>query len=262
MATPAPPESALGRVAELVEPEWRDAATDESGYLNLLGASPPSSPNPVQDLMLSGALPKVYERWWRPAWGRLAKGLRGPSMEDEHRIASRLLELHPGDGVLDVACGTGNFTRRFARAVGPEGLAVGSDLSETMLTRAVTDTAKAELSAQTAYVRCDAEHLPFGDHTFDAACCFAGLNLMNDPLLAIDEMSRVLVPGGRIALFTSARFRTPGLRAWQIAGSMQSGMTMFEPDALTGALERNGFGDIRQLTTGTTQFVGGVLTSP
>lgn len=211
--------------------------------------------------MLSGALPKIYERWWRPALGRVAKGIRGPGMEDEHRIADRLLELHPGDGVLDVACGTGNFTRRFARAVGPEGLAVGIDLSETMLARAVTDTGAAGLEGQTAYIRGDAERLPFRDHAFDAVCCFAALNLMSDPMLAIEDMARVLTPGGRIALFTSARFRTPGLRAWQIAGSMQSGMTMFEPDALTGALERNGFTDVKQLTTGATQFVGGVLPS-
>lgn len=259
MATPAQPETALGRAAELLDPAERDAGTVRSGYLDLLGRTPPRSPNPVQDIMLTGALPKIYERWWRPTWGRIAKGVRGPSMEDEYRIAARLLELHPGDAVLDVACGTGNFTRRFARAVGSAGLVVGIDLSETMLARAATDTDAAGLDPQAAYIRGDAEHLPLADHTFDAVCCFAALNLMADPTLAIDDMTRVLTPGGRIALFTSARFRTPGLRAWQIAGGMQSGMTMFEQDALTGALERNGFVDIRQLLSGSTQFVGGVL---
>ena len=209
--------------------------------------------------MLTGALPKVYERWWRPAWGRLAKGVLGPSMEDEHRIARELLELHAGDGVLDVACGTGNFTRRFARAVGPQGLAVGVDLSETMLARAVADTRSAGLDHQAAYVRAGAEELPFLDHVFDAACCFAGLNLMANPHSAIAEMARVLVPGGRIALFTSAQFRTPGLRLWQSAATIPSGMTMFGQDELTGALKANGFEDVRRLLSGTTQFVGGVL---
>ena len=67
--------------------------------------------------------------------------------------------------MLDVACGTGNFTRRFARAVGDAGLAVGTDLSETMLTRAVADTDAAGLAGHTAYIRCDAERLPFADHS-------------------------------------------------------------------------------------------------
>lgn len=260
MATDAHAEpQGLERTRALVAEDVQSELELRDGYLDAIGGYLPESTGSVQDIMLTGALPKVYERWWRPAWGRIAKGVRGPSMEDEYRIAARLLELHPGDGVLDVACGTGNFTRRFARAVGPDGLAVGIDLSETMLARAVADTRAAGLDPQAAYLRGDAEHLPFGDHTFDAVCCFAALNLMADPMLAIDDMTRVLPPGGRIALFTSARFRTPGLRAWQIAGGMQSGMTMFEQDALTGALQRNGFVDVRQLVTGSTQFVGGVL---
>jgi len=94
-------------------------------------------------MMLSGIVPRVYERWWRPALGRLMKGLLGPGMADEHRIARLLLGLSPGDGVLDVACGTGNFSRGFGRTVGADGLVVGIDVSETMLARAVRDTAQA-----------------------------------------------------------------------------------------------------------------------
>ena len=82
-------------------------------------------------------------------------------MKDEHRIARLLLGLGPRDGVLDVACGTGNFTRGFARTVGEEGLAVGIDVSETMLARAVADTADAGL-ANVAFVRGDAQELPSG----------------------------------------------------------------------------------------------------
>ena len=251
--------SALERVRALLDPEGGDAVELRDGYLDAIGGYLPKSTGSVQDIMLTGALPRVYERWWRPALGRIAKGLRGPSMEDEHRIARRLLDLRPGDAVLDVACGTGNFTRRFAQAVEPTGLAVGVDLSETMLARAVRDTRSAGLDGQAAYMRAAAEELPFLDHTFDAVCCFAGLNLMADPHAAIADMTRVLTPGGRIALFTSAQFRTPGLRLWQSAATIPSGMTMFGQDELTGALERGGFQDVRRLLSGTTQFVGGVL---
>ena len=58
----------------------------------------------------------VASRRW-DAWPRARSG---PRMADEHRIARLLLGLSPGDGVLDVACGPGNFTRDFARVVGPD----------------------------------------------------------------------------------------------------------------------------------------------
>ena len=89
------------------------------------------------DWMFTSALPKVYENWWRPTWARMLKGVFGPGMADEHRIARLLLALKPGDGVLDVACGPGNFSRDFARVVGDAGLVVGIDASQPMLERAV-----------------------------------------------------------------------------------------------------------------------------
>jgi methyltransferase family protein len=110
------------------------------GYLDLIGTSAPESTGLTQDLMVGRIVPTIYERWWRPALGRIAKGVMGPGMAEEHRIARLLLGLSPGDGVLDVACGTGNFTRDFARSVGADGLVVGIDVSETMLSRAVIDT--------------------------------------------------------------------------------------------------------------------------
>ena len=144
-ATPATELPAgLERALPLLEPEARAAGSlAPGGYFDLLGPEPPRSTGLAQDLMLTGVVPRIYERWWRPALGRVAKGVFGPGMPDEHRIARLLLGLSPGDGVLDVACGTGNFTRDFARSVGADGLAVGIDVSETMLTRAVEDTAEA-----------------------------------------------------------------------------------------------------------------------
>ena len=48
--------------------------------------------------MLTGFVPAIYERWWRPALARIAKGALGPGMRDEHRIARLLLGLTRGDG--------------------------------------------------------------------------------------------------------------------------------------------------------------------
>src|SRR3982750_2489710 len=72
------------------------------GYLVLLGSDDHSSPGLAQNFMLSSVLPQIYERWWRPALGRVAKGAFGPGMNEEKRIARLLLALSPGDGVLDV----------------------------------------------------------------------------------------------------------------------------------------------------------------
>ena len=55
-----------------------------------------SRPAPTQDLMTSGFVPKVYERYWRPALGRVAKGFTGPGMAEEIRIARLLLGPAPG----------------------------------------------------------------------------------------------------------------------------------------------------------------------
>jgi SAM-dependent methyltransferase len=254
----AAPPAALGRALELLLPGHAAAARARDGCLDLLGDATPPSTGRVQDLMFSRVLPLVYERWWRPAWGRLAVGLRGPSMADEHRLARLLLGLRPGDRVLDVACGPGNFTRDFGRAVGEGGLALGVDASPTMLARAVRDT-PAGLAPTVAYVRADATRLPFRDGSFDAVCCFAALHLFADPLAALDDMARVLAPGGRIAIFTSCRTLPSPLRPLEALAGAASGMRMFERGEIALALRARGFGDVRERVTGETQFVGARL---
>jgi ubiquinone/menaquinone biosynthesis C-methylase UbiE len=246
----------LERARPLLTRAARDEAREVDGYLDVLGPDEHDSPGLAQNFMLSSVVPLVYERWWRPAFGRVAKGAFGPGMNEEKRIARLLLALSPGDGVLDVGCGTGNFTRDFAKSVGPDGLVVGLDVSQTMLTRAVRDTAAAGLD-QVAYARGDAADLPFVNASFDAVCCFAALNLFADPYAALDSFTRVLTPGGRLAIFTSARGRSIPLRTFERVLQARSGMNLFERDELVNALIERGFTNVRQRLTGVTQFVGG-----
>ena len=253
-AAPAALERALPLLEPGARPDDPEAAT-RSGYLDLLGGDEPGSTGIAQNLMLTGVVPTVYERWWRPALGRVAKGLLGPGMADEHRIARLLLGLTPGDGVLDVACGPGNFTRRFAHLVSQTGLAVGIDASPTMLERAVRDSP--DPFGNLLYVRGNAVELPFRDRSFDAVCCFAALHLFAKPFVALDHMARVLTPGGRVAIFTSCRTRSAPLRTVDGLVGARSGMRMFEHDEITGALAERGFEDVRQRVSGLTQFVGG-----
>jgi len=250
----------LERALALLDPVARERGrVDDAGYLDLIGDDARPSTGPAQDLMLTRLVPRIYERWWRPTLGRAAKGVFGPGMTDEKRIARLLLALSPGDGVLDIACGTGNFTRDFATTVGADGLVVGVDVSPTMLARAVRETRAAGLDDRVAYVRADVRELPFRDRSFDAVCCFAALHLFSNPLRAVDRMTAALTPGGRIALFTSARTRTAPLRTLEGLVGEHSGMVMFERDELIEALEDRAFVDVRQRVAGFTQFVGGRL---
>jgi SAM-dependent methyltransferase len=244
------------RARPLLQPEHRDAPVHD-GVIDLIADDAFAASGSAQRLMFTDVVPAIYERWWRPGLARLAKGAFGPDMDDERRIARLLLGLTPGDGVLDVACGPGNFTRDFARVVGPTGLAVGIDASPTMLARALRDTPAQDYD-NVAYVRGDAVALPFRDQSFDAVCCFAAIHMFAEPFRALDDMTRVLTPGGRIALFTSSRGRSLPVRAWdRFVGERLTDQRMFERDEVTGALRERGYIDVEQLTTGITQFVGG-----
>jgi len=221
------------------------------GYLDLLGEQDPTGAHPGQRLMLSRALPLAYQRLWRPASARLLMGLRGPDTAEEHRMALEMLSIEPGDRVLDVGCGPGNFTRDFAAAAGATGLVVGLDASATMLETAVRETE----GENVAYVRGDAGALPFRDGGFDAVCCFAALYLIERPSRALEEIVRVLAPGGRVALLASCnRGPLPGSVADAVVRPL-SGVRVFGRDELTAALAEGGLAGIEQRVAGFAQFV-------
>jgi SAM-dependent methyltransferase len=247
---------ALERARALMLPEAAEEAPPgpaPDGYLDLLPADPPST-GPTQDLMTSRLVPQIYERWWRPAIGRMAKGITGPGMAEEVRIARLLMALSHGDSVLDLACGTGNFSREFARTVTGSGLVVGVDTSRTMLERAAAELERAELR-NVALIRAGGEELPFRDDCFHAVCCFAALHLFAEPFAALSELARVLAPGGRIAIMTSVRRQVtvPPLKPLM---ERASGMRVFEPDEIVAALQTRGFDEIHQRLAGMVQFVG------
>ena len=260
MSAAPPSAGALERLEGLLSPEAATRAAgrglNDAGYLDLL-ENDLDSTGRTQDLMLTRLVPAIYERYWRPALGRLLKGVTGPGMAEEVRIARLLLGLGTGDTVLDLACGPGNFSRQFARAVGPQGLVVGVDASWTMLERGGEELRRAD-PGNLVLVRGDATALPFVDDCFDGACCFAALHLFADPFAALDEIVRVLRPGGRIALLTSVR-RELTVRPLKPVLERVSGMQIFEGDEIVEALERRGFSGVRRRLSGLAQFVGGRL---
>jgi SAM-dependent methyltransferase len=241
---------ALERAQEVLSPEAVEIAkrpdAASKGYLELIGEEGPEATGPAQRLMFTRLVPAIYERYWRPALARVFKGLTGPGMAEEMRIARLLLALGPGDTVLDVACGPGNFSREFARAVGPDGLVVGIDASRTMLSRGVEELERSG-PANVALIR------------GDATSCFAALHLFADPFEALDEICRTLAPGGRIAIMTSVRRQLTPRPVKPVLQRASGGMRVFEPDEITGALRERGFVGLHQRLAGMVQFVGGRL---
>lgn len=92
--------------------------------------------------------------------------------------------------MLDVACGTGPVARYVAPLVGPMGRVLGLDLNAGMLA----------IARAMAQREGNATALPFPDASFDRVCCQQGLRFFPDRPATLQEMCRVLIPGGRLAL--------------------------------------------------------------
>ncbi|WP_170945904.1 MULTISPECIES: DUF4873 domain-containing protein [unclassified Rhodococcus (in: high G+C Gram-positive bacteria)] len=246
-----PPESrALERAAALLEPEFRSGAVTSDGYVELLGGTPAPSTTTASRAMNNRLVASIYEKMWRPA-GVAMMGVGGLSMSAERAKAVSDLRLSGDMRVLDVASGPGNFTKYLSDHLSGDGVAVGFDISEQMIRRAVRDNR----GPHAAYMRGDAQSLPFADNTFDAVCCFAALYLIPNPLTVVDELVRVLRPGGRIAIMTSYGRNTAPVRSVVGAVSGRIGVRMFEKEQFTSIFEACGMTDIEQEVRGLAQFV-------
>jgi ubiquinone/menaquinone biosynthesis C-methylase UbiE len=111
--------------------------------------------------------------------------------------------------VLEVAVGTGRSLPHY-----PAGAAVtGIELSPAML--AIARQRAAGLGRDADFQEGDAEHLPFGDASFDTVVCALALCTIPNPAAAIGEMNRVLVPGGRLLLLDHIGSNWPPVYATQ-----------------------------------------------
>ncbi|GIX52488.1 bifunctional demethylmenaquinone methyltransferase/2-methoxy-6-polyprenyl-1,4-benzoquinol methylase UbiE [Sphaerotilus sulfidivorans] len=112
-----------------------------------------------------------------------------------------------GHQVLDIAGGTGDLSRAFARKVGRSGCVVHTDINEAMLSRGRDRLVDEGLSLPT--VLCDAEKLPFPEARFDIVSVAFGLRNMTHKDAALAEMCRVLKPGGKLIVLEFSKVAAP-----------------------------------------------------
>jgi len=115
--------------------------------------------------------------------------------------------LREGDRVLDIAGGTGDLARAFAKKVGVRGLVVHTDINEAMLRQGRNRLIDEGLLLPTTL--CDAESLPFPDASFDLVSVAFGLRNMTHKDRALAEMNRVLRPGGKLLVLEFSKVAKP-----------------------------------------------------
>ncbi len=123
------------------------------------------------------------------------------------RTAVRISGAAPGRRVLDCATGTGDLALEFKRAVGPLGEVIGTDFCAEMLRAAPDKAAKAGLDVRFSIA--DALSLPFPEGRFDVASIAFGIRNVDDPVRCLQEMARVVRPGGCVIVLEFGQPKGP-----------------------------------------------------
>ncbi|HOY70752.1 MAG TPA: bifunctional demethylmenaquinone methyltransferase/2-methoxy-6-polyprenyl-1,4-benzoquinol methylase UbiE [Methylotenera sp.] len=123
------------------------------------------------------------------------------------RFAVEISGVKAGDKVLDIAGGSGDLSKLFAKKVGAEGQVILTDINASMLAVGRDRMIDAGLNVPAA--QCDAEKLPFPDNHFDCVIVAFGLRNMTHKDKALAEMQRVLKIGGRLLVLEFSKVWQP-----------------------------------------------------
>jgi len=140
-------------------------------------------------------------------------------MEQHHLAITeatlRLMDLQPGERVLDLGCGAGWATRILARLVseGPQGFGqiVGLDISDEMIRRARAGSREFD---NIMYVWGSAERIPWEENYFDKVLSVESFYYYPDPDRALNELFRVMAPRGRLFILINLYKDNPNSLQW------------------------------------------------
>ena len=164
-----------------------------------------------------------------------------PWFQFTQHLAIDHLGLHPDSALLDVGCGTG-YAVRVAAAMMPEGRASGIDISAVMLERARTKL-EPDIRERVEFCQANAANIPYPDATFSHLLCTNSFHHYPDPGRALQEMKRVLVPGGKLVVFENAPELSRYTWMWdRILRLVEKGHVRYYPtNELEGLIARAGF---------------------
>jgi ubiquinone/menaquinone biosynthesis C-methylase UbiE len=172
------------------------------GILDLLDSS-------MEKTVTQHTLDTTFTAWAYDRFrGWLTRALNSPDFPMEVAHTQQALQAQAGDTILDLACGHGNFTIEWAKRVGPEGLVIGLDISQAMLTRAAHHVRRWELDS-VLLIRGDAHHLPFADGCLPKVNCSGGFHQFPNLPQALREIARVSSKGAALTTSTFAA-KEPG----------------------------------------------------
>ena len=206
----------------------------------------------------SDALRQVYEQRGALEYAHLPDSSSALDRKFE-RITEVLGRLLPCEALLDAGCGDGRYLAAL-RSLGyvPPRVA-GIDIADSILATAASATAAAGVPAE--LVRANLEELPFEDEAFDVILCTQVIEHLLDPIQALQELHRVLQPGGVLLITTDhrgnrvSRFlngpRTMLVRLLRLRGRRRRvhfPHRDFERDEFSGMLHAAGF-SVRRIET-------------
>ncbi len=196
----------------------------------------------VQSLMESNLVARIYEsKLWRRSF--IVSALTRISFDQEYETITRAARLKGREILLDLACGTGIYARPLAQKF-TRVMVLGLDLSLPMLKYA-NRTAQKERMKNLIFIHGDAMRLPFSDCRVDVVNCCGALHLFADPPRVLNEVSRVLRPGGRLTI-AALRKRTGKLsERVEYLRKHMFGVTAFCPDELELHFHRAGLNNVQ-----------------
>ena len=235
-----PTSEATGFILTATEAYCDRAATRYpviDGVIDFVGVTDP--PRGIsQRLMESELVTRVYEGMWRPA---LTSLVTRQSVDEAIELSVAFLNYAPDAVVLDIACGTGNFTRAIADRIDPtRGAAIGIDVSWPML-RAAERKRRAARLQHVMYARANGQSLPFDDQSIDSVHCAGAFHLFEEKDRALEEFHRVLAPGGRLVLGTFIESRIGVVRRAQLMSRRSTGFEFIHHATLLQKMRDLGF---------------------
>ena len=189
------------------------------------------------------------------------------------RTAINMMQLAPGDRILDLCGGTGDLAILAAKKLNHSGQVVVYDINRAMIQAGLHKVLHTPIEKQIQYIQGDAENISFPDRYFDSSMVGFGIRNVTDIEKGFAEMYRILKPGGKMMCLEFSKPTAPFFR-WLydmysfhimpligelVAGSKKAythlpeSIRMFPlPDELSGLLKKIGFAHVtyRKLTNG------------